>query len=90
MRQPRISHEAARGIRKFAFLEMESRAWKSVEITRMVVVQVGQDDILDLVRIDVERAGQRRNVRFRCFATSALNPVSMTKVRPPPFASHMK
>jgi len=34
---------------------MESRIWESVKITRMVVVQVCQDDILDLVRIDVER-----------------------------------
>src|SRR6195952_6100584 len=58
MRQPRISHEAPRGIGKLTFLEMESSLWKPVEITHMVVVQVGQDDILNLVRIDIER-GER-------------------------------
>src|ERR1700712_1108018 len=58
MRQPRISHEAPRGIGKLTFLEMESSLWKPVEITRMVVVQVAQDDILNLVRIDIER-GER-------------------------------
>src|SRR5688572_13170441 len=55
MRQPRISHEASRGIRQFAFLEMESRIRESVEVTRMVVVQVCQDDILDFLRSYVER-----------------------------------
>src|SRR5437764_14851520 len=58
MRQPRISHEASRSIGKFALLEMESRLWKPVEITHMVIVQVCQDNIIDLVRIDIER-GER-------------------------------
>src|SRR5437763_12265442 len=56
MRQPRISHEASRSIGKFALMEMESRLWKPVEITHMVIVQVCQDNILDLVRIDIERS----------------------------------
>src|SRR5215208_3315974 len=56
MRQPRISHEAPRGIRKLAFLEMESRVRKPVEISHMVVMQMREDDIFDRIHIDVERA----------------------------------
>ena len=56
MRQPRISHEASRGIGKLALLKMESRVRKPVEISHMVVMQMREDDIFDRIRIDVERA----------------------------------
>src|SRR6185436_9909555 len=55
MRQPRISHKAPRGIRKLALLEMETRIRESVEITRMIVMQMREDDILDIIRTDIER-----------------------------------
>ena len=56
MRQPRIPHEAPRGIRQLALLEMESRVGKPVEIADMVVMQMGEDDVLDRGRVDIERA----------------------------------
>src|SRR6185437_11941317 len=56
MRQPRIAHVASRRIVKLALLEMETRVRKPVEIADMVVMQMGEDDILDRLRIDVERA----------------------------------
>src|SRR4051812_11488184 len=56
MRQPRITHEAPRGIRQFTLLEMKSRVREAVEIAHMVVMQMGQDDILDVAGVDSERA----------------------------------
>ena len=38
---------APRGIGNLAFLEMEARVWKPVEISHMVVMQMGEDDVLD-------------------------------------------
>ena len=94
MRQPRIAHVAPGGVGQLALLEMKARVRKAVEIADMVVMQMGEDDILDRVGIDAEQGqrstGQRRNVRLRFSDTSALKPVSMTKVRPPPFATHTK
>src|SRR6185295_7248552 len=56
MRQPRISHKAPGGIRKFTLLEMEARIRKPVEISHMIVMQVREDDILDIIGTDIERA----------------------------------
>ena len=56
MRQPRISHVAPGGIGQLALLKMEARVRKPVEIAGMVVMQMGEDDILDRIHIDVERA----------------------------------
>src|SRR5689334_12352911 len=56
MRQPRISHKASRGIRKLALLEMEARIRKPVEIAHMIVMQMGEDDILDRGCIDAKHA----------------------------------
>ena len=55
MRQPRISHVPARGIGDFAFLEMEARLRKLVEIPDVIIVQMGQDHIFDCTHINVER-----------------------------------
>src|SRR5215216_6655083 len=66
MRQPRISHKAPRGIRQLALLEMESRIRKPVEISRMVIMQMREDDILDRIRIDVECAERLHRATQEC------------------------
>lgn len=73
---------------------MESRSWKSVEITRMVVVQVGQDDILDLVRIDVERTERLHRATqegsFSLLRDFGVESGIDDEGAASPFASHMK
>src|SRR5688572_22256839 len=66
MRQPWISHKAPRGIHKLALLEMESRVREPVEIACMVVMQMREDDILDRIRIDVERTERLHRTAQEC------------------------
>jgi hypothetical protein len=56
MRQPRILHVAAGGIGQFALLQMKACLRETVEIADMVVVQVGEDDLLDRIHVDAEQA----------------------------------
>ena len=58
MRQARIAHVAPGGIGQFALLEMKPRFRKAVEITHMVVMQMGENDIFNRIRINAER-GER-------------------------------
>jgi hypothetical protein len=48
------AHAAARGIGHLAILQMKPRLGKTVEIAGMVVVQMGDDDILDVGGLDTE------------------------------------
>jgi hypothetical protein len=58
MGQARITHVAPGGIGQFTLLQMKSRFWEAVEIADMVVMQMGEDDIFNRIRIDAER-GER-------------------------------
>ncbi len=74
---------------------MESRVRKPVEIARMVVMQMGEDDILDRVRIDVERAERlHRTAQERPFPLVRYFRVEAgvddEGAASPPLASHMK
>src|SRR4051812_42811673 len=55
MRQPLIAHVTPGGISQFALLKMKSRRREAVEIADMVVVQMGEDHILDAIGVDAER-----------------------------------
>src|SRR5258708_10334694 len=58
MGQPRIVHVAPGSIGQFALLEVKPRLWKAVEIAHMVVMQMGENDIFNRIRINAER-GER-------------------------------
>jgi len=55
MRQPRIVHVAPGGIGQLALLQMEPRFRKTVEIADMVVMQMGENDIFNRIRVNAER-----------------------------------
>ena len=50
-----VTHAAPGGVRHLAVLQVVSRARKEVVVAGVVVVQVGDDDVLDLARIDADR-----------------------------------
>ena len=49
------AHVAAGGVAHFQFLEMERRLREEIEIADMVVMQVRDDDVLHLRRVDAEQ-----------------------------------
>ena len=50
-----MAHVAAGGIGHLAVLEVEGRARKDLEVADVVVVQMGDDHVLDLAGIDPDR-----------------------------------
>ena len=95
MGQARIAHVAPGGVGQLALLEMKPRFRKAVEIADMVVMQMGEDDVLDRIRIDAER-GQRLDRTAQKCALALLRYLGVKagiddeNVRPPPFATHTK
>ncbi len=90
MREARIAYVLADGSRRAALLQTESARWEAVEIADVIVVQMREDDVLDRIGIDAQQAQRfdrtsAGRVRLRRAATSALKPVSMTKLRPHPW-----
>src|ERR1700722_1760034 len=66
MRQPRILHVAPGGIEQFAFLQMKPRLRKAVEISDMVVMQMGQNDVFNRIGIDTEGCERLHRVAQEC------------------------
>ena len=54
MPQHAVAHAAAGGVAHLAFLQMKPRIGKAVEIAGMIVMQMGDDDVLDAVGLDAE------------------------------------
>ena len=54
MPQRAEAHAAPGGIAHLAFLQMKPRVGKAIEIAGMVVMQMGDDDVLDVVGLDAE------------------------------------
>src|ERR1700722_13643510 len=54
MRQPGVAHVASGRVGQFPLLEMKPRLRKTVEIADMVVMQMGEDDVFNFIRVDAE------------------------------------
>ena len=81
MGEPRIAHMAPGGVVDLRFLQVECAAREAVKIAHVVVVQMGQDHVLDRIGVDADqpqRFDRSRRVRLRFLATSAVKPVSIT------------
>ena len=83
-----MAHVPAGGELHLLVLQMEARLGEAVPVADMVVVQMGDDDVLDLLGVDAEMGQQvgRDCVltsRPRFLPTWALKPVSITIGLPP-------
>ena len=56
LRQLLVPHVATDGVMDFRLLQMEARFRKFVEVPNVIVVHMGQDDVLDLRGIDVQQS----------------------------------
>ena len=50
-----MRHVAPGGVRHLAILQVEARLWEEIEIADVVVVQMGDDDVLHRCRIHAEQ-----------------------------------
>jgi hypothetical protein len=94
MPQHAVAHAAPGRVAHLAFLQMKPRVREAIEIAGVVVMQMGDDDVLDGVggNAEIRQRVDRieRELARRAFASSALKPVSTRMSRPPPRTSQTK
>src|SRR6476620_11076557 len=71
MAQRAKTHAAPRGVAHLAILQVKARTGKEIEIAGVVVMQMGDDDVLDRVCLDA-KARQRVDRIEREFAAASL------------------
>ena len=88
MPQHAVAHAAPGRVAHLAFLQMKPRVGEAIEIAGVVVMQMGDDDVLMLSAETPNFAsastGLSVSLRERAFASSALKPVSTRMSRPSP------
>src|SRR5262249_26272375 len=82
--EERMPHVPTGRVMQFDLLQVELRVRQPVEITDMVVMHVGEHDILDGAAVDADERERldwaAQNPRLAAAATAAVKPVSMTTV----------
>lgn len=51
-----MAHGTPGGIRDLAILQVEARGRKSIEIARVIIMQMREDNVGDFIRIDIEQS----------------------------------